>query len=189
MKGIRPRVPPGQLVTGKFPVLTYGPTPRIELKDWRLRLVGLVAHPVDLTWEAFRALPQVKVVADFHCVTRWSRLSNEWEGVRFREVARLAQPQPEARFAAIGCYGGYTTNLELKALLDDDVLLAWRHDGRELAPEHGGPVRLVVPQRYGWKSAKWAHVLEFLAEDRPGFWETHGYHNTADPWREERFSQ
>lgn len=189
MKETRPRVPPGQFVTEKFPVLTYGTTPRIELKDWRLQLAGLVTRPIDLTWEQLLALPQVKIVADFHCVTRWTRLNNEWEGVRFREVAKLAQPQPEARFVAVSCYGGYTTNLELEALLDEDVLLAHRHNGQELAPDHGGPLRLIVAKRYGWKSAKWVHVVEFLAEDQPGFWETHGYNNVADPWREERFSE
>ncbi len=188
MKDIKPRVPPDQYVTSKFPVLTYGATPRIALEEWRLHLTGLAARPVELTWEQFQALPRVRNVADFHCVTGWSRLNNEWEGVGFRELVNLVGPRPEARFVAVGCYGGYTTNMDLAALMDEDVLLACRHDGSDLPPEHGGPVRLVVPKRYAWKSAKWVHVLEFLAEDRPGFWETHGYHNVADPWREERYS-
>lgn len=181
------RVPPNQFVTEKFPVLTYGPTPRVGLAEWRLRLFGEVEEEVTLRWEDFRRLPVVRVRADFHCVTQWSRLDNLWEGVPAREVVALVRLKPTARFVMVHCYGGYTTNLPLEALLEEDVLFAFRHDGRDLTPEHGWPVRLVVPRRYGWKSAKWVNGLEFMGEDRPGFWEARGYHMNGDPWKEERF--
>ena len=186
-EAVAQRVPPGQFVTDKFPVLTYGPTPQIDLKEWRLQVSGLVEREVSLTWEQFLALPQTTVVADLHCVTQWSRLNNRWEGVPAREVLRLARPRPEGRYVMLHCYGGYTTNLPLDVLLGDDVLLAHRHDGQPLTPEHGWPLRLVVPQRYGWKSAKWVRGLEVMAEDEPGFWEQRGYNMNADPWKEERF--
>jgi len=183
----RADAPPGQFVTSKFPVLTYGATPKIEKKDWRLRLFGLVEKEVELDWEQFMALPQSIVTADFHCVTQWSRLDNVWEGVLFRDVARLVKVKPQARYVMAHCYGGYTTNMPLQVILEENVMLAHRHDGQELPREHGGPVRLVVPSRYGWKSAKWINGIEFMAEDRPGFWEQRGYHMNGDPWKEERF--
>lgn len=177
--------PPGQFVTDKFPVFTYGRTPEIDIAAWRLRIFGL-ANDITLTWDDFVALPQTAVRAGLHCVTRWSRLDNLWEGVAFREVMRLAQPSRDARFVTFHCYGGYTTNLALDALLGPDVLLAHSHDGLALTPEHGWPLRLVVPGRYGWKSAKWVNGIEMMAVDRPGFWEVRGYSSSADPWREER---
>ena len=180
-------VPPGQYVTKKFPVLSFGPTPRIDLDTWRFRLFGLVEEEVSLDWKQLTALDKVTVDAAFHCVTQWSRLENTWEGVAFSEVMKLVKPKPEARYVMVHCYGGYTSNLPLDALMDDDVLFAYRHDGEPLAPEHGGPLRLVVPKRYGWKSAKWVNALELMAEDAPGFWEVRGYNMNADPWREERF--
>ena len=180
-------VPPGQYVTKKFPVLSFGPTPRIDLDTWRFRLFGLVEEEVSLDWKQLTALDKVTVDAAFHCVTQWSRLENTWEGVAFSEVMKLVKPKPEARYVMVHCYGGYTSNLPLDALMDDDVLFAYRHDGEPLAPEHGGPLRLVVPKRYGWKSAKWVNGLELMAEDAPGFWEVRGYNMNADPWREERF--
>ncbi len=182
-------VPPGQFVTDKFPVLTYGATPRFDPAKWSFRLFGLVETPVELTHEQFMKLPQYKQVADFHCVTQWSRLENVWEGVHIRDVMRLVKVKPEAKFVMVHCDGGYTTNLPLPVLLDDDVMFAHKHDGQNLTPEHGWPLRLIVPKRYAWKSAKWVRGLEFLPEDRPGFWEMHGYHNDADPWSEERFSE
>ena len=133
------------------------------------------------------ALPQATLTADFHCVTQWSRLGNVWRGVPAGAVLDLAAPAPEARYVVVHCNGGYTTNLDLQALREPDVLFAHEHDGQPLAPDHGGPLRLVVPQRYGWKSAKWVSGLELLAEDRPGFWEQRGYHHRGDPWREQRF--
>ncbi len=180
-------VPPGQFVTEKFPVLTYGSTPRIDLKEWRFRIFGLVEEDVTLDWEQFTALGKATVEAPFHCVTQWSRLQNSWEGVPFREVMKLVRPKPEARYVMVHCYGGYTTNLALDVVQDDDVLFAYKHDGAPLSPEHGGPLRLVVPKRYGWKSAKWANGLEFMAQDAPGFWEARGYHMNGDPLKEERF--
>ena len=179
--------PPGQHITEKFPVLTYGATPRIDLEAWRFRVFGLVAQEVAFTWDEFMALPQMAITRDFHCVTQWSRMDNLWEGVSFRELMRRIQPMPEASYVMARCYGGYTTNLPLEVLMEEDVLFAHRHDGNPLEPEHGGPMRLVVPSRYGWKSAKWVNGLEFMAEDKGGFWEQLGYHNNGDPWKEERF--
>jgi len=181
------RTPPGQALTERFPVLHYGGVPEISLAAWRFRLFGLVQREQTLDWEAFLALPRVSLTADFHCVTGWSRLDNAWEGVRTRDVVALAPPLPEARFVMVHGANDYTTNLPLEALLDDDCLFALRHDGADLTPEHGGPMRLVVPKLYAWKSAKWCTGLEFLAEDRPGFWERNGYHMHGDPWREERY--
>ena len=180
-------LPPGQFLTEKFPVLSMGATPHVALDRWRFRVFGLVATPVELTWQQFMELPQVTVAADFHCVTQWSRLSNIWQGISSRTVLDSARVAPEARYVMVHCYGGYTTNLDLAAFVENDVLFAHYHDGQPLAPDHGGPLRLVVPRRYGWKSAKWANGLELMAEDRPGFWEQQGYHHRADPWREERF--
>lgn len=182
------RVPPGQRLTGDFPVLDLGIQPGISHDDWRLRLFGLVAREVELDWPGLMALPQVSDVSDFHCVTHWTRLDVPWEGVRARDVVALAAPLPAALYVTLHSSDGYTTNLPLAALLDDDVLVAHGVDGGPLSEEHGGPVRLVVPKRYAWKCAKWLCGIEFHAEDRPGYWEVRGYHNDADPWREERYS-
>ncbi len=179
--------PPGQYVTAKFPVLSYKDTPKIDMATWRFRAFGLVEHEASFTWEQFMDMPQVALTRDFHCVTQWSRLDNLWKGVPFREVMQRIQPKPEAKFVMVHCYGGYTTNLPLEVLLSEDVLFAHRHDGKPLEPDHGGPMRLVVPSRYGWKSAKWVNGLEFMAQDEPGFWERMGYNMNADPWKEERF--
>ena len=180
-------VPPGQFVTEKFPVLTFGPTPEIETDSWQFKLFGLVEEEIVLDWEQMTSLEMVTVDAPFHCVTQWSRLQNTWQGVAFSTLMGLARPKPEAKYVVSHCYGGYTTNLPLSVLMDDDVLLAYRHDGESLSAEHGGPVRLVVPKRYGWKSAKWVNGIELTEEDVPGFWETRGYHNEGDPVKEERF--
>ncbi|HZM26978.1 MAG TPA: sulfite oxidase-like oxidoreductase [Gemmatimonadales bacterium] len=183
-----PRLPPGQVHTDKWPVLHYGSVPRVDLARWDFRVFGLVEQPVRWTYEEFLALPQVQVRSDIHCVTRWSRFDNLWQGVSFKEVLARVQVRPEARFAVIHAEQGFTSNLALSELTQDDVLFAHRHDGQDLTPEHGWPLRLVVPRRYFWKSAKWVRGVELVAEDRPGFWEQNGYHNEADPWREERFS-
>ncbi len=182
------RVPPGQFLTDKFPILSYGPTPRFEPAKWDFRVLGLVEEPLRLNYQQFRALPQRKQLSDFHCVTSWSRLDNTWEGVAIADLMKLVKLKPEAKFVVIHCDGGYTANLPLHQFLDDDVMLAHRHDGADLPPEHGFPLRLVVPKLYAWKSAKWVRAIEFAAEDRRGFWEVRGYHNYADPWREERYS-
>ena len=180
-------VPPGQFVTEKFPVLTFGSTPKIDLESWGFKAFGHVRKEVELDWKQFKSLEITSVEAPFHCVTQWSRLENLWEGVRFTELMKLIEAKPDARHVMVHCFGGYSTNLPLDVLMDDDVLFAYRHDGEPLAPEHGGPLRLVVPKRYGWKSAKWVSGMELMAEDAPGFWETRGYHLRGDPWKQERF--
>jgi DMSO/TMAO reductase YedYZ molybdopterin-dependent catalytic subunit len=181
------RVPGGQFLTQKFPVLTYGPSPKVDLKEFTFRIWGQVSKEVELNWEQFMALPKTVLTADFHCVTQWSRLDNTWEGVALPELAKLAGPLPEAKAAMIYCYGGYTTNLLLQDAMREDVIFAYKHDGKDLERDHGGPLRLIVPHLYGWKSAKWASGIEFMRQDRPGFWEQHGYHMRGDPWKEERF--
>ena len=184
---VRPDAPPGQFVTDKFPVLTFGPTPRIDLDAWQFKVSGLVDEEITLDWRQFNDLPQVTLDAEFHCVTQWSKLQNTWQGILFTDVMKLVTPKPEAKFVMAHCYGGYTTNVSLDVLIDDDVMFAHSHDGAPLTPQHGGPMRLVVPKRYGWKSAKWVNGIEFMAEDEPGFWEMRGYHMEGDPWKEERF--
>ena len=181
------RTPPGQRLVTNFPVLDLGNRPEVTRDAWRLRLFGLVRQEVTLDWAAFLRLPQVKAVSDFHCVTRWSRLDMPWEGVAARDVIMLAEPLPDAHFVTLHSYDEYTTNLPLEVLLGADVLIAHSVLGKPLSSEHGGPVRLVVPKRYGWKSAKWLKGIEFHQADRPGFWEVRGYHNDANPWQEERF--
>ncbi|MDZ7363390.1 MAG: sulfite oxidase-like oxidoreductase [candidate division KSB1 bacterium] len=181
------RVPPGQYLTTKFPVLTYGETPNVNLEDWRLKVWGLVENPIELNWEEFRTLPGKEIICDLHCVTRWSQLGMKWEGVAFSEIAKLARPKPDAKFVMEHSYGGYTTNVPLDELYDDDVLIAYNYDGKPLPTDHGGPVRMLVPKLYLWKSAKWLRGLEFMPKDKPGFWEMYGYHHHGDPWTEERF--
>lgn len=188
-EGIAPdRVPPGQVVTQKWPVLHAGGVPRIDLATWDFRVFGLVERPLRLSWEDFRALPRASVNCDIHCVTRWSRLNNTFEGVAFEEIYRRAQPKASARYVLVHAENGFTTNVSLDELLKPNVLLADRHDGAPLAPDHGWPLRLVVPHLYFWKSAKWVRGLEFLERDRPGYWEQYGYHMHGDPWKEERYS-
>ena len=169
-------------------MLTYGAVPRIDLSTWTLRCFGLVEAETSWSWKEFLELPRVETVSDIHCVTHWSRLDNRWEGVAIREVLRRCRPRANASAATIHSEGGYTTNLLLGDLDDESVLLATKHDGRDLEPEHGGPCRLVVPKLYFWKSAKWVRSIEFLDVNRPGFWEENGYHMRADPWKEERYS-
>jgi len=183
------RVPPGQYVTEKFPVLHYGSVPQTDLGAWDFRVWGEVENPFSLDWTVFQALPHTSVHTDIHCVTRWSKLDVDFAGVPIRAILDLAQPKPAARYVVAHCEKGYTTNLPLEVLADDDVLLADTYAGQPLAPEHGFPLRLFVPKRYFWKSAKWLRGLEFLAADSPGFWERYGYHNDGDPWQEERFSE
>lgn len=182
------RVPPGQTLTTKWPVLTYGLTPRVDLRRWTFRCFGLVEEEVTWTWEQFLALPRVRIRSDVHCVTRWSRLENEWEGVHIREIMRRVRVRPTVRHVMVHADPDYTTNLALDELVQDDVLLALRHDGRDLEPDHGGPCRLVVPKLYFWKSAKWLRGFEFLDVNPPGFWEQNGYHMRGDPWQEERYA-
>ena len=181
-------MPPGQYETPKWPVLYYGGIPRIDLAKWEFFVAGEVEAPRRWTWAEFTSLPRTVVRCDIHCVTAWSRFDNTFEGVSAAEVLRQARVRPEAGFVMIESFGGYTTNLPLAALLDDDVVLAFTHDGQPLTPEHGGPCRLVVPKLYFWKSAKWVRGFTLMREDRPGFWEQNGYHMHGDPWKEERYS-
>ena len=183
----RERLPVGQYLTKKWPVLSYEPTPKFDPAKYRFKVSGAVAEPFELTWDELQALPRVQLTTDFHCVTTWSRYDNAWEGVHIREILQRAKPLPEAKFVMAHSYTGYTTNMPLTDLDDDDVIIAFTHDGEPLAPEHGGPVRLIVPKLYAYKSAKWLSGLEFMEKDRPGFWEVRGYHNHADPWQEERY--
>ncbi len=182
------RLPPGQKPTDGWPILHYGGIPRIDTAAWRFRVWGLVEEDKEWTWDEFLALPHITDVSDIHCVTAWSKFDNEWEGISWRELLRHVKPLPDAKHAMIHCYGGYTTNVPLAELDDDDVLFAFKHNGQPLAPEHGGPMRLVVPKLYFWKSAKWIRGVEFITEERPGFWEMYGYHIHGDPWKEERYS-
>lgn len=184
---IQKRLPPGQVLTQKWPVLTYGLTPHASLKQWSFRCFGLVEREASWTWEEFLKLPRVEITSDVHCVTRWSKLDNLWEGVSTREVIGLAGPLPEAKFVIVHAAGGFTTNLTLEDFSAEDALLAVKHEGKPLTAEHGYPVRLIVPRLYLWKSAKWLEGLEFTDKDRPGFWERAGYHNHGDPWKEERY--
>ncbi|MBA3308207.1 MAG: sulfite oxidase-like oxidoreductase [Chloroflexi bacterium] len=182
------RVPPGQYVTQKWPVLHYGSVPAVDLATWDFRVWGEVEDPFTFSWEEFRRMPRKSIHRDIHCVTRWTRLDMDFEGVPIRHILERAGLKPSARFVVEHAEQGYTTNLPLEVLDDDDVLLADVADGEPLTPEHGYPLRLVVPQRYFWKSAKWIRGLQFRAEDQLGFWERYGYHNEADPWQEQRFS-
>ena len=181
------RIPPGQFQTIKWPVLHAGSVPRISLESWRLELFGLVANRVSLSWEELQAQPKVRVFADMHCVTRWSMLDNVWEGVSTRHLAGLAGIKADAKYVIAHCSHGFTTNMPLKYFLDDDCLVAWSRNDQPLEPDHGWPLRLMIPKLYAWKSAKWLLGLEFAASDEPGFWEQNGYHNHGDPWTEERF--
>lgn len=183
------RIPPGQREVDDFPVLDLGIRPDVTHDNWQLTLCGLVGREITLDWAALLALPQVRVRSDFHCVTTWSQLDMDWEGVLARDVIALAAPLPAGRFVTLHGYDNYTTNLPTAALLDDDVLIAHGFNDAPLADDHGGPVRLVVPKRYGWKSAKWLRAIEFHAEDHLGYWEVRGYSNDADPWKEERYSE
>lgn len=181
------RLPPGQSLTLKWPVLHEGSVPQFDPAHWDLRVLGLVINSVKLSWEELNRLPCINTTSDFHCVTRWSRFDNYWQGVAFREVIKLAEPLPEAHYVLVHAEQGYTANLPLADLDRDHVLLATHHDDKPLEPEHGYPLRLIVPNLYGWKSVKWVRGFEFLDSDAPGFWEQNGYHMRGDPWKEQRF--
>jgi DMSO/TMAO reductase YedYZ molybdopterin-dependent catalytic subunit len=184
------RIPPHQVETRKWPVLHYGGVPKFDRKNWTFHIFGLVEQPWECTYDEFLALPHVQVRADMHCVTRWSKLENLWEGVATRTVLEKVKLKPAAKFVLVHCEAGFTTNLPLDDFLGDDCLFAWRHDGQDLAPDHGYPLRLVIPRLYAWKSAKWVRGIELLDADRAGFWEkwdNGGYHMRGDPWTEQRF--
>ncbi len=182
------RVPPGQFVTEKFPVLHYGSVPMYaNLDRWDLRVFGLVQEPIRFTWDELMKLPQKTQTVDIHCVTRWSKLNTMWTGIPWREFTKVIKPSPEATHVMAHCDYGFTANLSLDVLDDDDTMLAFQFNGQPLEPDHGYPLRLLVPKRYLWKSAKWLRGLELMAGDRPGFWERNGYHMDGDYWKEERF--
>ena len=185
---VAPRLPPGQFATPRWPVLHQGEIPPFDPSTWALRVWGLVRQSLTLTWEQFLELPTAEGSGDLHCVTRWSSLGHAWRGVSPREIAARAGLDPGARFVLLHGEAGYSANVPLDVLMGEDVVLATHHDSEPLTPEHGAPVRAVVPGRYAWKSVKWLRGIEFLAEDRPGFWEGYGYSSSADPWREERFA-
>lgn len=184
---MKERVPPGQVVTNKFPVLQYGEIPNISLENWAFKTSGDVEKELTVAWNQFLELPKAEITADMHCVTKWSKLDNKWEGVRFKTIYDLTKPKTSAKYILAHSFDGYSANIPLNIALNNDVILAYKHDGQLLTAEHGKPVRLVVPKRYGWKSAKWITEIEFLNKDKRGYWEENGYHNNGDPWKNERF--
>jgi|SRR5438874_970052 len=182
------RLPPGQSLTLKWPVLHDGSVPQFDESKWDFKISGEVAAPLKLSWKEFRTLPRTEVTSDFHCVTRWSRLNNTWKGVLFSAVLNLVQTKPEAKHVLVLAEEGYTANIPLADLLRPNVLFALDHDGVPLTAEHGGPLRLIVPHLYAWKSVKWVRGFMLLSEERLGFWERNGYHAYGDPWKEQRYS-
>lgn len=182
-------LPPGQSLTLKWPVLHYGSVPRFDPQTWDFRVYGLVTSPLSLNWKEFNLLPKIQRTSDFHCVTRWSRFDNRWDGVAFRELLARVRPKVEASHVLVHAEQGYTANVPLADLDREEVLLATHHDGEPLTGEHGYPLRLIVPHLYAWKSVKWVRGFEFLDHDTPGFWEQNGYHMRGDPWKEQRFSR
>ncbi len=180
------RVPPGQYLAKGFPVLTYGETPEIRTENWQFKVWGLVT-PKTFSWSDFMALPHHEFTKDFHCVTRWSKLDVKWTGIKITDLINLLDIDPKATHVMQHCYGGYTTNVPLKDFVLDDNFFAFKLSGEPLSPDHGGPMRSVIPHLYAWKSAKWINGLEFLPQDELGFWEKNGYHRRGDPWKEERY--
>jgi DMSO/TMAO reductase YedYZ molybdopterin-dependent catalytic subunit len=182
------RVPPGQFLTERFPVLHYGSVPRYDnLNNWTFRVFGLVEEPKTFTWDEMMALPTNTETVDIHCVTRWSKLDTTWTGIPWREFLKVIKVKPEATHVMVHADHSFTTNVALDVLDDDDTMLAYLYEGKPLEPDHGYPMRLLVPKKYFWKSAKWVRGVEFMKGDRPGFWEEAGYHMQGDPWQEERF--
>lgn len=188
MTEIHEGLPPGQIKTDKLPAIHTGPVPTVDLNAWQFRIFGLVEQEKCLTWGDLLQMPRYTVTTDVHCVTTWTHADNHWEGVAFHTVMMTVNILPEANFALIHAENGYTVGLDIDDLLREGVMLAYKHDGKPLTPEHGFPVRLVVPHRYFWKSAKWVTGVEFLAERKLGFWEQRGYHKDGDPWLEQRYS-
>lgn len=181
------RLPPGQRLVENWPVLDLGIQPDVPRADWRLSVGGLVENELRFDWDGFIAEPQVDIVSDVHCVTQWSRYDNRWTGMTTRHLAQLVRPHADAGHVLFSSYDGYTTNVRIEDFLEEDCLLAHSHDGTPISREHGGPVRIVIPRYYFWKSPKWIKRITFSAEDKPGFWEERGYHNLGDPWLEQRY--
>lgn len=185
----RERLPPGQILTQKWPVLHYGTVPKVDLASWRFGVSGAVEYPLELSWEEISALPRQETKCDIHCVTRWSRYDNVFEGIPVSAIIDRVRPTAQAKYVLVHAEHGFTTNVPVDDMLRPGNLLATRHNGRELDPEHGGPIRLLIPHLYFWKSAKWVRGFEFLDEDYPGFWEQNGYHMRGDPWLDERYGR
>ncbi len=183
-----PRLPPNQSQTNRWPVLHYGSVPRTDLARWDLRVYGLVEKPLRYTWKEFLELPRVTPSTDFHCVTGWSRFDNHWEGVSVRTLVDLTRPKPEAQHVTEEAEQGYTTGVALRELLDLGAFLAFAWEGSPLTPDHGGPLRMIVPGKYAYKGAKWLRALRFTQDHEMGFWEVRGYSDKADPWKEQRYS-
>ncbi|MFI5253258.1 MAG: sulfite oxidase-like oxidoreductase [Bacteroidota bacterium] len=183
----KPKTPPGQVATVKFPVYTFSETPDIDSKVWRLRVWGEVEEESEWTWDEFMKLPQTTLRADFHCVTRWSRFDDDWTGVLFIDFVKFIRVKPSAKYVMQHGYDGYTTNNPLEIMLNEDVIFAHTFNSQPLPREHGGPMRIFTPRRYAWKGAKWVNGIEFMRNDKPGLWEMNGYNTTADPWKAERF--
>jgi DMSO/TMAO reductase YedYZ molybdopterin-dependent catalytic subunit len=181
------RVPPGQYITNDFPVLSAGPTPRTSLDRWNFEINGLVSQPVHWSWAEFQLLPSQHFTVDIHCVTKWSKLDTQWEGVSIDTLLESVEIDPKAHYVLAFCEGGYTTNMPLNEIIHGKAFIGYQYNGARLQPEHGGPARLVVPALYFWKSAKWVRGLTLIEKDNPGFWETLGYNNHGDPWKEERY--
>ena len=183
-----PSIPPGQVETKKFPVLHVGGVPPIDPAQFQLDFTGGIEHPFKLTYDELRALPATEYRGDIHCVTRWSKKETVWRGTLFRDIVALVKPLPATTHVIQYADNGYTTNLPLETMLDDDVLVAWEYEGAPIEPIHGGPVRILVPKKYFWKSSKWVYRIDFTDHDELGFWEKRGYNNNADPWKEERYA-
>ena len=188
-RGLDPaRLPPGQYLTEKWPVLHAGSVPQTDLATWDFQVFGEVERPLRLSWGELQELPSTEITIDIHCVTRWSRFDTSFRGVHWRELAKLVDPRPNARFVVAHAEQGFSSNVPLEAIEDERALIAYEADGEPLTPDHGWPLRLVVPSRYFWKSAKWLRALELRTTDQPGFWERYGYHNDAEYWKEERYA-
>lgn len=183
------RLPPGQSLTNKFPVLTYGPNPKFDPATWDFRVFGEVENEMSWNWEEFQQLPTVTITVDIHCVTRWSKFDTTWEGVQFRKLAEMVGMKDTTKHVIAHCDYGYTTNVPIEDMMHEDVLLTYKYDGKLLEPDHGAPVRTLVPHLYFWKSAKFLRALEFSTVDKPGFWEKAGYHNYGDPFKEQRYGR
>ncbi|SMH53558.1 sulfite oxidase-like oxidoreductase [Mesorhizobium australicum] len=188
VRGEHERLPPGQHLVRDWPILDLGMTPQVSEQSFRLDVIGAVEHPVSWNFSQFKAQPQTSFVTDIHCVTTWSRYDNRWDGVSTRDLLDVVMPRPEARFVELYSSDGYTTNLTIEDFAAEDAIVAHSWEGKPLTRDHGGPVRLVVPHLYFWKSAKWINRVHFLDRNKPGFWERNGYHDRGDPWNEERYS-
>jgi len=183
------RLPPGQRVVSRAPLRHVGAIPKFDEKTWSLTVSGLVESPLNLSWQDFLGLPKVTSVSDFHCVEGWSVLDQRWQGVPFRAIVEMVKPKGEAKYVTFECDDGYTTSLPITDLLDENVLLVYKLEGRFLEPKHGGPLRLLVPKKYAYKSAMWVRKISFASERELGYWESQGYSDTADPWKEERYAR